>query len=331
MEKDLYYELILDKYLDEKNLTSEEQSLLEAAKSYFIEKSKQNMGIGMMCSGYIFTREDQDTWAEYAKIEKFVQSYAIQYAAKKGKPIQDFDLEFINYGRTQLVYVLTDKTTDEKVTILAKQPIVEYGKVKQEAQNLRDLKKVDNNVVAPIDYYSEENQELYVTPYIPQARCVASDTKWGMYVPEPFYRFEGFSREQEQVVNSCMIAKLVSLYNFEKGQGIGSCKLGGGDFMLAKGWEHEPLTIKNTLNSLYLIAAREMIECSFDEYLDIIRSEFSRSTINENQDELLVNVRGRVAINSKTIENGIKLGKKIIAKKAVENQAGCSQPEEKTL
>ena len=238
------------------------------------------MGIGMLCSAYIFTRPDQETWAEYAKIEKFVQGYAIQYAAKKGKPIQDFDLEFINYGRTQLVYVLTDKTTDEKVTILAKQPVVEYGKVKQEAQNLRNLKKVDNNVVAPIDYYSVGEQELYVTPYIPQARCVASDNKWGMYVPEPFYRFDNFTDEQEQVVNACMIAKLVSLYDFKKGQGIASCKLGGGDFMLPKGWEHEPLTIKNTLNSLYLIAAREMLQCSFDDYLDIIRSEFSRSTIN---------------------------------------------------
>lgn len=331
MEKDLYYELILDKYLDEKNLTSEELTLLEEAKSYFIEKSKQNMGIGMMCSAYIFAREDQDTWAEYAKIEKFVQGYVIQYATKKGKQIQDFDLEFINYGRTQLVYVLTDKTTEERVTILVKQPVVEYGKVKQEADNLIELSKVDNHVVAPIDYYSEENQELYVTPYIPQARCVASDTKWGMYVPEPFYRFDNFTENQEQVVNACMIAKIVSLYDFKKGQGIGSCKLGGGDFMLPKGWEHEPLTIKNTLNSLYLISAREMLQCSFDEYLDIIRSEFSRSTINEDQDELLVNIRGRVPMNSKTIENGIELGKKIIAKRTAENQAGSSQPEEKTI
>lgn len=320
MDKDLYYELILDKYLDEKNLTSEELTLLEAAKSYFMEKSKQNMGIGMMCSAYIFTRPDQETWAEYAKIEKFVHNYARKFATSKGKTIQDFDLEFINYGRTQLVYVLTDKTTDEKVTILAKQPVVEYGKVKQEAQNLRDLKKVDNHVVAPIDYYSVDEQELYVTPYIPQARCVASDTKWGMYVPEPFYRFDNFTTEQEQLVNACMIAKLVSLYDFKKGQGIGGCKLGGGDFMLPKGWETQPPTIRNTLNSLYLIAAREMLKCSFDEYLDIIRSEFSRSTINENQDELLINVRGRVPMNSNDIENGIELGRKIIAKRTQENQ-----------
>lgn len=315
MFKDLYYELILDKYLDEDNLTVEQLTLLEEAKSYFIEKSKQNMGIGMLCAGYIFTREDQDTWAEYAKIKKFVENYAIQYAEKKGKQIQDFDLEFINYGRTQLVYVLTDKSNGDKVTILAKQPVVAYGKVKQEAKYLRDLKKIDKNVVAPIDYFTEDEQELYVTPYIEQARCVASDEKWGMYVPEPFYRFDNFTDEQERVVNACMIAKLVSLYNFEKGQGIASCKLGGGDFMLPKGWETQAPTIKNTLNNLYLIAAREMITCAFNDYLNVIRREFSRMTIDENEDKLLINIRGRVPMDINDIESGIELGKQLIRKR----------------
>jgi len=320
MDKDLYYELILDKYLDEDNLTDEQLTLLETAKSYLIEKSKQNMGIGTMFSGYIFTREGQDTWKEYVKIDKFIREYIKSYAAKHGKLASDYDLEFINYGRTQLVYVLTDKTTDDKVTILAKQPVVDYGKVKKEAQHLKALKKVDKCVVAPIDYYADEEQELYVTTYIPQARCVASDMKWGMYVPEPFYRFDNFTREQEHVVNACMIAKLVSLYDFKKCQGIGSCKLGGGDFMLPKGWEQQPLTIKNTLNSLYLIAAREMLKCSFDEYLDIIRSEFGRSTISEDQNELLINIRGRVAMDLDDIDEGIELGKKIIAKRKCQSQ-----------
>ena len=288
------------------------------------------IGIGMVNPMYIEVNELQDKDYEYSKIRKFLKKYMAEYASKKGLDVNELQLEFINYGKTELVYVLTEPN-GERVTILTKQPAVEFGKVKQEAQNLKELKKVDKRIVAPIDYYRLGDQELYVTPYINQARCVASDGSWGMYVPEPFYRFEGFSREQEQVVNSCMIAKLVSLYNFEKGQGIASCKLGGGDFMLPKGWEHEPLTIKNTLKSLYLIAAREMLQCSFDEYLDIIRNEFSRSTINENQDELLVNVRGRVPMNSNDIENGIELGKKIIAKRTAENKSGCSQPEEKII
>lgn len=324
MDKDLYYSLILDKYLEESNLSSEEAKLLEEAESYFIEKSKQNMGIGMMCASYIFVCDGQDIWQEYSKITQFIQNYISEFARNKSKKLEDYSLEFINYGRTQLVYVLTDKETGEKVTILAKQPVVEYGKVQQEAQNLIDLSLVDNSVVAPIDYFCDGEQELYVTPYIEQARCVASDEKWGIYIPEPFYRFETFSIEQEKVLNSCMIAKLVSLYDFKKNQGIVNCKLGGGDFMLKKGWEDKDLTIQNVLDSLNLISARDMLNCSFEEYLNLIRNEFSRVTINENQDDLVINIRGRVAMNLSDIENGIKLGKEIISKRneLLEKQIG---------
>ena len=85
--------------------------------------------------------------------------------------------------------------------------------------------------------------------------------------------------------------------------------------MLPKGWEKETPTIQGTLKNLYLIAAREMLDCSFEEYLKILRSEFARVTINDNQAELLVNFRGRVAMNKDDIENGIKLGKQIIEKR----------------
>ena len=124
------------------------------------------MGIGMMCSAYVFVRDGQDLWAEYSKIVNFVQSYVLKYAENKGKGIENFSLEFINYGRTQIVYVLTDKQTGEKITILAKQPVVEYGKIAQEATYLSELNMVDSSVVAPIDYFCDGEQELYVAPYI---------------------------------------------------------------------------------------------------------------------------------------------------------------------
>lgn len=277
------------------------------------------LGIGIVNPMYIEVNELQDKEYEYSKISKFLKKYMAEYASKKNLNVNELQLEFINYGKTELVYVLTEPNSD-RVTILTKQPAIEFGKVKQEAQNLRELKKVDKRIVAPIDYYKLGDQELYVTPYINQARCIASDRSWGMYIPEPFYRFEGFTREQEQVVNSCMIAKLVSLYNFEKGQGIASCKLGGGDFMLPKGWEKETPTIQGTLKNLYLIAAREMLDCSFEEYLDIIRSEFSRRTITEDQNKLLLNLRGRVPMKLEDIEKGIELGKYIITKRTAKNQ-----------
>lgn len=277
----------------------------------FFNGDLENKGIKNMNLMYLEVTETQDVCDEYNKILEFIKKYIEKYISEKGISADDVSLEFINYGKTELVYGLTDKN-GETITLLVKQPAVKHGEVLTEMNNLIELKKRDDSIVAPIDYFSIGDMELYVTPYIKQARCVASYGKWGMYVPEPFYRFESFSMIQESIVNTCMIAKLVSFYDFERNEGISSCKIGGGDFMLPKGWESTKPTIENTLNSLYFIAARNKVNCTFEEYLDIIREEFSKTTIDLEQDKLIINLRGRVAMNIEDIENGIVLGKKII-------------------
>ena len=72
-----------------------------------------------------------------------------------------------------------------------------------------------------------------------------------------------------------------------------------------------------------------MIDCSFEKYLDIMRNEFSRTTIHENQDRLLINVRGRVPMNPTDIEKGIEIGKKIISKR--KKQEDLTYREERTI
>lgn len=272
---------------------------------------EDNMGIGYLNLPYIEVKSCQDVMEEYFKIMDFLSSFLTRYATENVLCADDLNLEFINYGKTQLVYVLTVKN-EQRFTVLIKQPAVELGVVKREMENLCELNVRDNRVVAPINYFAKDEYELYITPYINQARCVASDGKWGMYVPEPLYRFECFTDKQVMIITSCMIAKLVSLYDFQKQEGISACKLGGGDFMLPKGWETEELTVSNTLESLYLIAARDKIKCAFEDYLQIIRDEFSKVTINTCQEELLLNLRARVAMSREAIEQGITLGKSII-------------------
>lgn len=302
-------------YLNNKLISYEEKEFeIDNEWKTDLDCSKNNLGIGIINSMYIETNEIQDKDDEYKKIKKFLNKFAEYYASKNNINIKDLNIEFLNYGKTELVYILKVKNNPE-FTLLVKQPAITYGKIKQEADNLTELQKIDELVIAPIDYYTLGDQELYVTPYINQARCVASYHAWGMYIPEPFYRFESFTKEQENVVTSCMIAKLVSYYDFQKEEGIVACKLGGGDFMLPKGWELEEPTIDNTLNNLLFIAAREKFNCSFDNYLEYIRAEFSRSTINENQESLLINHRGRVKMQKENIEKGIKLGLELIKNK----------------
>lgn len=273
-----------------------------------------NISIGHLDTDYIEINEIQDKNDELKKIERFLNKYVEKYTEKLNIDKSKIEVEFINYGKTELVYVLNLPNND-KITLLVKQPVVKFGKVKQEAIYLSELKNKDNMVIAPIDYFEYGDYELYATPYINQARCIASLNSWGMYVPEPYYRFVPFNEEQEKVVITCMISKLVSLYDFDNNEGICECKLGGGDFMLPKGWELESPTIENTLSNLYLIAAREKINCSFEDYLDIIKEEFSKSTINENQNNLFINKRARVSMRLEDIEAGIELGKKSIKTK----------------
>lgn len=271
----------------------------------------KNLGIKYFHPGYLETNETQNHQDELNKINNFLNSYLYQYALSHYINVNTLNIEFINYGKTELVYVLTINS-EPKFTILVKQPVVPFGKVKEEVNNLLTLQEKDSQVIAPIDYYCDDEYELYVTPYINQARCIASSSSWGIYVPEPYYRFVPFSKEQESIVNTCMIAKLVSLYDHEAQEGLCACKLGGGDFMLPKNWEDTPPTIETTLESIMLIAAREKIKCSLREYIDIIKREFSKKTIDENQSTLVINHRGRVPMNIEDIENGIKLGQEIL-------------------
>lgn len=284
--------------------------VLQNVVSNFDSDKMNRMGITNFNEAYIEIKKGQDKHVEAKKLAFFLQKFIEYYSKKVGKSSDDFELTFINYGKTELVYVLTDNGNN-KVTLLVKQPSVRFGDVYEEMNNLLSLKQRNDNVIAPIDYFRLNDQELYVTPYINQARCVASSHKWGMYVPEPWYRFQEFTPPQEEIVMTCMIAILVSLYDFENQRGIINCKFGGGDFMLSKKWENEQLTIENTLNNMFLISARKTMCCPYDEYLQLIRNEFSKSTIDEGQHKLVINLRARAPIKREYIDKGIKLGEEL--------------------
>lgn len=227
-------------------------------------------------------------------------------------------LRFINYGDTQLVYVL--EVNDRSYTLLLGQPASEFGIVKREHDNLRKLAKSSpENVVAPMHYFQSKDgkRELYVTPYLHQARCIASDDTdgWGVYVPEPEYHFSSFSEKERNVINSSMIALLVKMYDQKNKQGIAACKIGGGDFILEKGYEDEPLTHENILKRMKLIAARDMVSMSLEEYLDTLRNEFSKRTYYKTDAQrdksILVNHKSRVPMSQEEIEKGIEIGLKL--------------------
>ncbi len=274
---------------------------------------------GIPSSGFEYQNinNNQDKMNEHLITQKFLKTFFDKdiHNVAPNLVTHNMNLEFINYGDTQLVYVLT--TQNGYYTVLVGQPATPFKQVEEEFNNLLMLsEKFPNLVVKPIYYYTNGIREMYISPYIMQARCVAiQEIGWGVYIPEPYYRFEKFSSIEQDFVNTSIIANLVRLYDAENQRGLASCKIGGGDFILEKEWSFNNKSIENTLKYMKLIAARQMINISFQSYIDKLKIEFKLNTYYRNSEDrdtsVLINHKSRVEMTDSEIEKGIKLGLKL--------------------
>ena len=266
---------------------------------------KDSLGIPNFGPWYINVLPEQDTLEEITEIFNFIKSVVYD------KKILEFnsgniDIQFINYGRTQLVFVVT-VDNNKQYTLLVNQPATKYGVGKNEFDNLNMLNKIDAQlVIKPLYYFENENQELYITPYYHQARCIGVDTnEWGMWIPEPEYHFDMFNEKNRRIINSTMIAILIRLYDEKNNKGISKCRLDGGDFMLLKGFENNELSYDNITNYIKLIAARELLHISLDDYINRIRLELA-SKYTDNL--IVVGKKLRKPFTEDEIESGVEMG-----------------------
>lgn len=163
------------------------------------------------------------TLAEFEGIHNFINQVASSNIVPEFQGKQK-RLQFINYGSTQLVYVLTIDE-NRQYTFLVNQPATQFGTGKREFQNLRILSKNNrDNVITPLYYFTDKNsmnRELYVTPYYYQSRCVGvEDKEWGIWIPEPEYLFYDFKAQDRKVINASMVALLVKLYDDKEKKGL---------------------------------------------------------------------------------------------------------------
>ncbi len=252
----------------------------------------------------------QSTLLEFEAINNFIKQVALSNTVPEFQGKQK-RLQFINYGSTQLVYVLTIDE-NRQYTFLVNQPVTPFGTGKREFENLKILSKYNkNNVITPLYYFIDKNspnRELYVTPYYYQARCVGvEDKEWGIWVPEPKYSFYDFKAQDRKVINASMVALLIKLYDNKGKKGLSKVRLDGGDFMLEKGFEDMDINFKNILTKIKLIAARELETIELDEYISRIRQELSGKVTN-NQEMKIIGKKLRKPMELDEIEDGIKLG-----------------------
>lgn len=294
---------------------SKEKEFFEKLKtSYLRLKKSQLEKLGIPDSSYIYHKVSgtQNLEEEFLKTEEFLNWVLVNHPEEFDDV---FNINFINYGDTELVYVIDE--SGYKRTLLVGQPAIEFGTVKNEFENLKKLAKKNSNlVICPTNYFSNGCRESFLTPYIYQARCIASsDLGYGAYVPDHGYGFVVYNTDDTYTICSAMIANLILLYNQDENLGLASCKIGGGDFILEKPYDNEPHTITNTLKRMHLIAARELISIDFNSYIQLLKNEFSQITYYQNIEEknphILINCKNRTPMSKEAIEDGIQLGLKL--------------------
>ncbi len=280
------------------------------------EESEDNLGIPDNGFLYHIVNDYQDKATEFRITDNFIVKELIPILKNNNININydKMKVNFINYGDTELVYVISDGINT--YTLLIGQPITKENEIKEEYDNLKGLGNKHIEVIKPILYLKGKERKAYLTPYLKQARCIATTNYgWGYYIPEPTYRFELFNNEDKSLVNQAMIATLIKLYDEEKELGICNCKLGGGDFILNKKWDNIDHNIYNTLNNLKLIAARKMYLTSLKNYINLLSNELGKITyyknIKDKDKNIIINCKNRCNMNTKDIEEGIDLGLKL--------------------
>ena len=277
-------------------------------------KKEDSLGIPNYGMHYLKMPPERDsvenTLEEFLRIHQFINQVVSSNTVPEFQGKQK-RLQFINYGSTQLVYVLTIDE-NRQYTFLINQPATPFGTGKREFENLQRLSK-DNktNVITPLYYFADKNcasRELYVTPYYYQSRCIGvEDKEWGIWIPEPEYLFHVFKAKDRKVINASMVALLVKLYDEKRKMGLSEVRLDGGDFMLEKGFENYDINFENILKRMKLIAARKLETMDLDEYISRIRNELS-GKVADSQEIKVIGKMLRRPLELDEIEEGINLG-----------------------
>ena len=275
--------------------------------------SKAHLGLENYGEWYIRHLPDQNDEEEFTKINNFVKEFFNTNTFEEFKGSQKH-IKFINYGDVQLVFVITIDES-KQYALLVNQPKTPVGQGLEEFNNLIYLNSLyPEHIIKPIKYYVNPNnpqQELYITPYYFQARCVGvNTTEWGIWIPEPKYTFVDFNPVEKKVINKCMIALVIKFYDEKNKKGISRWRFDGGDFMLLKGFENEEINEENIMKKLIMIAARKFIDIELKDYINRMKIELKNGA-KENEEKIIIGKNLRCPFSEEEIEEGIKLGLKL--------------------
>ncbi len=258
------------------------------------------------------SHDEEETTDLYLRVRKTLNDVVALIAAEKDESTH-YNLSFVNYGSEALIFRLMS-LTGELTTIVINQPCQPPEKLITKFEGLKRLHAQDHRfVIRPDTLYSTSDADFnaYTAEYFPSAKCPAYSDQhqsFGIYDPDPKYRFIPFSKERADRIKTSQIAVLVNYYDEERQQGLGSVYASGSDFLLAEEVKFDDPD--SVLNSLRLISPRGFISIPRDEYLELLREEFSTGNkkINPN---FQINQKNGEAFPLDVIDTGIALGAKL--------------------
>lgn len=127
-----------------------------------LTNNPDNLGIPGNGSKYMKMGYHQDLMKEFLKQNKFLRNVFLERVVDEAPELADPNgkLEFINYGDTQMVYVLT--ANDKQWAVLVTQPALECGFGKREYDNLQRLAEFCPELIVKPEYYFTDGNKEYI-------------------------------------------------------------------------------------------------------------------------------------------------------------------------
>ena len=209
---------------------------------------------------------------EAERIAHILESYMDKYSKEMGKNVVKIKLKYVTHTDKEILFLVDNNL------VMVNQP--KYKDLYNNMSNLCKLKKVDKSVISYDNYLKEDNYSLISSKYNKNGYILNEDLELKSVIDDHVL---SLNRELKEYVYKAYIAKLICLYDFDKNIGLNDFKMN--DFMMDVDFYKDD----DYLSKIHLINARELIECTYNEYLDNIYESFEniaeKSSIIQGMDE----------------------------------------------
>ena len=249
------------------------------------------------------------TYSEYTE-EDFIYSflYANVYPEFRNK---NFAFKKIKSEKEANTYLVV--TGNQKYILVVSTLDMEYGKLRQEYNNTKNLNRKNKTLVLkPFHYYTDGLRELYVLDYPFKIKRISfEDGEIGICDSKKGYEFEHLSDQKKNMINCSIVYTLVKLYDEKRELAPSKIDIKAGDFILCDDFNFEMMNLSTTVDNMKLVKSREIKEMSFKHYINALRNDLiDRKYSSAKKDPIIFSEGQNAFMTMDQVETGITLGLK---------------------